>query len=402
MVLSVAVTSTLRTSADAAALAATGYGAFPDETPSRRESRHPSVGACAQFLEMGIQSCWCAASSSACCSAGIGGSSEFSPSKLCDPSPSMAASARGDVLRALSLAWVSPVWPERDWGLRDEDIFHEVDHGVGEVSVAVPRCWSRRRAGDRHARTLIEPPGITLDSARFGDDNGRVTLESRVLVAEDEDNIRYVCVGALRNAGFEVSETTSGREVLRLVGDAETMPDLLVLDVMFPDLDGFEVCRRMRTDRVDVPVIFLTARDATEDRVTGLTIGGDDYLTKPFSVEELTARVVAVLRRAGKGRHVDVLSAGNVEVDDDARVVRKAGVEVAVSPTEYKLLRYLMRNAGRAMSRGQILDHVWNYDFDGESTVVETFVSSLRKKIESDGERLIHTVRGHGYRLEAD
>ena len=231
---------------------------------------------------------------------------------------------------------------------------------------------------------------------------GGVTTESRVLVAEDEDNIRYVCVGALRNAGFEVSESTTGREVLTRISDPGTIPDLLVLDVMLPDVDGFEVCRRMRADRVDVPVIFLTARDTTEDRVTGLTIGGDDYLTKPFSVEELTARVIAVLRRAGKGRHVDVLTAGNVELDDEARAVRKDGIEVAVSPTEYKLLRYLMRNAGRAVSRGQILDHVWNYDFDGESTVVETFVSSLRKKIEGDGQRLIHTVRGHGYRLEAD
>ena len=229
-----------------------------------------------------------------------------------------------------------------------------------------------------------------------------VGTDSRVLVAEDEDNIRYVCVGALRNAGFEVSETTTGREVLVLVGDPATVPDLVVLDVMLPDLDGFEVCRRMRSDRLNVPVIFLTARDTTEDRVTGLTIGGDDYLTKPFSVEELTARVVAVLRRSGKSRDIDVLRAGNIELDDDARVVRRDGVEVAVSPTEYKLLRYLMRNAGRAVSRAQILDHVWNYDFDGESTVVETFVSSLRKKIEGDGQRLIHTVRGHGYRLETD
>lgn len=226
--------------------------------------------------------------------------------------------------------------------------------------------------------------------------------QATVLVAEDEDNIRFVAVGALRNAGYVVSETASGREALRVVRDATDQLDLLVLDVMLPDLDGFEVCQRMRTDGISVPIVFLTARDATEDRVRGLTIGGDDYIVKPFSVEELTARVAAVLRRAGKRPHVDVLQAGDIELDDEAHVVRKAGVEVAVSPTEYKLLRYLMRNAGRALSRGQILDHVWDYDFNGESSVVETFVSTLRKKVEPDGSRLIHTVRGYGYRLKPE
>jgi two-component system OmpR family response regulator len=174
--------------------------------------------------------------------------------------------------------------------------------------------------------------------------------------------------------------------------------------VMLPDLDGFEVCRRMRADGIDVPVVFLTARDATADRLRGLTIGGDDYLTKPFSIEELVARVQVILRRVGKARRTKVLTAGDVELDDDAHVVRKAGVEVALSPTEYKLLRFLMRNPGRALSRSQILDHVWDYDFDGESTVVETFVSSLRRKVDRSGRngtKLIHTVRGLGYRLEA-
>jgi two-component system OmpR family response regulator len=170
---------------------------------------------------------------------------------------------------------------------------------------------------------------------------------------------------------------------------------------MLPDLDGFEVCRRMRSDGLDIPVIFLTARDATEERLRGLTIGGDDYLTKPFSVEELVARVQVILRRVGKGRRARILSAGEVELDDEAHLVRKAGVLIALSPTEYKLLRYLMLNAGRALSRAQILDHVWDYDFGGESSVVETFISSLRKKVEGDGATLIHTVRGVGYRLSA-
>jgi two-component system OmpR family response regulator len=225
-----------------------------------------------------------------------------------------------------------------------------------------------------------------------------------VLVVEDEENVRFVTVAALRQGGFEVHETASGREALRLVADPARPPDLVVLDVMLPDIDGFEVCRRMRTDGIDVPVVFLTARDATVDRLRGLTIGGDDYLTKPFSIEELVARVQVILRRVGKARRTKVLAAGDVELDDDAHVVRKAGVEVALSPTEYKLLRFLMRNPGRALSRAQILDHVWDYDFDGESTVVETFVSSLRRKVDrsaTNGTRLIHTVRGLGYRLQA-
>jgi two-component system OmpR family response regulator len=225
-----------------------------------------------------------------------------------------------------------------------------------------------------------------------------------VLVVEDEENVRFVTVAALRQGAYEVQETAAGRDALRIVADPAVAPDLVILDVMLPDLDGFEVCRRMRADGIDVPVVFLTARDATPDRLRGLTIGGDDYLTKPFSIEELVARVQVILRRVGKGRRVRVLTAGDVELDDDAHVVRKAGAEVALSPTEYKLLRFLMRNPGRALSRGQILDHVWDYDFDGESTVVETFVSSLRRKVDRggrNGTKLIHTVRGLGYRLEA-
>jgi two-component system, OmpR family, response regulator len=223
----------------------------------------------------------------------------------------------------------------------------------------------------------------------------------RILIVEDEENVRYVAATALRQAPFAVVETTSAREALRLVAEPASAPDLVVLDVSLPDLDGFETCRRIRSGGSDVPVVFLTARDATEDRLRGLTIGGDDYLTKPFSVEELVARVRVILRRVGKGVRPHVLRAGELELDDDAHVVRRAGRQVGLSPTEYKLLRFLMRNRGRALSRAQILDHVWNYDFDGESTIVETFVSSLRRKVEDDGERLIHTVRGVGYRLDA-
>ena len=220
-------------------------------------------------------------------------------------------------------------------------------------------------------------------------------------MVEDDDNIRFVTVAALRLGSFDVTETSTGRDALARLKVSGAEPDLLVLDVMLPDLDGFEVCRRIRSDGIDVPVVFLTARDATEDRLRGLTIGGDDYLTKPFSVEELVARVQVILRRVGKERRTQVLRAGEVVLDDHSRIVLNAGIEVALSPTEYKLLRFLMRNQGRALSRAQILDHVWDYDFDGEATVVETFVSSLRKKIErGGGPRLIHTVRGMGYRLQ--
>jgi two-component system OmpR family response regulator len=224
---------------------------------------------------------------------------------------------------------------------------------------------------------------------------------ARVLVVEDEDNVRFVTVGALRLGGYTVAEVDTGREALRAVHAADSAPDLVVLDVMLPDLDGFEVCRRIRAAGFDIPVLFLTARDATEDRVRGLTIGGDDYLIKPFSVEELVARVRAILRRVGKSGQLRVLTSGDLDLDDEAHLVRKAGVPVALSPTEYKLLRFLMSNSGRALSRGQILDHVWDYDFNGESTVVETFVSSLRKKVEGDGPWLIQTVRGFGYRIVA-
>lgn len=224
--------------------------------------------------------------------------------------------------------------------------------------------------------------------------------EPQVLVVEDEENVRYVTTAALRLAGLSVKEFASGRDVLRAVVDEQVGCDLLVLDVMLPDLDGFEVCRRIRAERVATPVVFLTARGSTEDRVRGLSIGGDDYLTKPFSVEELVARVRTVLRRAGATPRSEVLIAGDVELDDDAHLVRRAGQDVALSPTEFKLLRFLLRNPGRALTRAQIIDHVWDYDFSGEPTVIETFVSSLRKKLDPDA-RLIQTVRGVGYRLRA-
>ncbi len=222
----------------------------------------------------------------------------------------------------------------------------------------------------------------------------------RVLVTDDEDNIRFLLDAALRHFGFDVVLAANGREALGAVADDK--PDLIVLDVMLPDLDGFEVCRRLRADGVRVPVLFLTARDGTEEKVRGLTLGGDDYVTKPFSLEEVVARVRAILRRANGEAPSSVLRFGDLEMDEDAHVVRRAGTAVDLSPTEYKLLRYLLINAGRVVTRAQILDHVWEYDFGGEATVVETYVSYLRKKLDPLGDPLIKTVRGVGYALRQD
>jgi len=195
-----------------------------------------------------------------------------------------------------------------------------------------------------------------------------------------------------------VATASSGRDALSSVGDFR--PDLIVLDVMMPDLDGFEVCRRLRADGIRVPVVYLTARDATEDKVRGLTIGGDDYVTKPFSLEELVARIRAVLRRAGHGNgHASRLIFADLELDEDTHEVRRNGTLVELSPTEFKLLRYLMLNPNRVLSKAQILDHVWQYDFGGDANVVETYISYLRKKLDRTDSPLIHTVRGVGYRL---
>ena len=218
-----------------------------------------------------------------------------------------------------------------------------------------------------------------------------------LLLVDDEENLRSMLDAALRHMGFDVHPVASGREALEAV--PKVRPDLIVLDVMLPDLDGFEVCRRLRNDGSRVPVLFLTARDATEDKVRGLTLGGDDYLVKPFSLEELVARAQAVLRRSGLAQADTVLRLADLELDDDAHRVQRAGVEVALSPTEYNLLRFLLVNQGRVMSKAQILDHVWQYDFGGDGGVVETYIGYLRRKVDNVEPRLIHTIRGVGYTL---
>jgi two-component system OmpR family response regulator len=203
---------------------------------------------------------------------------------------------------------------------------------------------------------------------------------------------------ALRFQGYTVETAPDGARALRAV---ETFrPDLLVLDIMLPDMEGFDVAQRLGAQRAQVPIIFLTARDSTEDKVRGLTMGGDDYVTKPFSLEEVVARIRAVLRRTraqGDDRSPRLVVAG-LELDEDSHQVWCNGREVALSPTEFNLLRYLMVNAGRVLSKAQILDHVWSYDFDGDANIVESYISYLRRKLD-DGEPLIHTVRGIGYVL---
>jgi two-component system OmpR family response regulator len=222
--------------------------------------------------------------------------------------------------------------------------------------------------------------------------------EARILVVDDEASITDLVGLALRYEGFEVASAANGRAALAAAADFG--PDLLVLDVMLPDFDGLEVCSRLRAQGLRVPVVFLTARDATEDKITGLTVGGDDYVTKPFSLDELIARVRAVLRRTRPdGLDGAQLGYADLVIDEDAHEARRGGEPMELTPTEFKLLRFLTLNAGRVMSKAQILDHVWQYDFGGGDNVVETYISYLRKKVDRDRVPLIHTVRGVGYSL---
>jgi two-component system, OmpR family, response regulator len=223
--------------------------------------------------------------------------------------------------------------------------------------------------------------------------------EARLLVVDDEPTILELLAGTLRFAGFDVLTAVSGAEALRAA--AAVKPDLILLDVMMPDCDGFDVIRRIRAGGPRVPVIFLTARDSVHERVTGLTLGGDDYVTKPFSLEEVIARIRAVLRRT-RGDGVEPtprLTFADLELDEESHEVWRSGEQIQLSPTEFKLLRYFMSNSNRVLSKMQILDHVWDYDFRGDTGIVESYVSVLRRKVDTKEPRLIHTLRGVGYVL---
>ena len=223
----------------------------------------------------------------------------------------------------------------------------------------------------------------------------------RVVAVDDEPSLTELLSMAMRYEGWEVYTATSGTEAVRVA--REVQPDALVLDMMLPDFDGLEVMRRIRTEQADVPVIFLTAKDGVADRIAGLTAGGDDYVTKPFSLEEVIARLRGLLRRSGAttARPDTQIVVGDLILDEDTHEVTRGGAPVKLTATEFELLRFLMRNQRRVVSKAQILDRVWNYDFGGRSSVVELYISYLRKKIDAGRDPLIHTVRGVGYMIKA-
>lgn len=258
--------------------------------------------------------------------------------------------------------------------------------------------------------------GSAQEEHRFRPQGGVVTLPSapadrphltrpdgspvRVLVVDDEPNLAELLTSALSLEGMDVTAALDGSSAIRMV--RQSVPDIVVLDIMLPDMDGLAVLRRLREHGARVPVLFLTARDAVEDRVLGLTAGGDDYVTKPFSLEELVARVRGLLRRRGAPTRAQssVLTVGDLQLDEEAHEVWRAGEEVQLTATEFELLRFLMRNPRRVLSKAQILDRVWHYDFGGQANIVELYVSYLRRKIDRGREPMIHTLRGVGYLLK--
>lgn len=223
----------------------------------------------------------------------------------------------------------------------------------------------------------------------------------RILIVDDEPNIRELLSTSLRFAGFGVRTVGNGAQTISAVLEEE--PDLIILDVMLPDMNGFSVTKRLRSAGYTAPILFLTAKDDTEDKVTGLTVGGDDYVTKPFSLDEIIARIKAILRRTIQEDEEAVLETGPIVLDQDTHEVNVGGTPVELSPTEFKLLRYLMQNANRVLSKAQILDHVWEYDFNGDAGIVESYISYLRRKLDPlTEESLIQTKRGFGYMLKTD
>jgi two-component system, OmpR family, response regulator len=241
---------------------------------------------------------------------------------------------------------------------------------------------------------------MTAVKDRVSNNQDTTASNQRVLVVDDENSISELIATSLKFVGFDVRTAANGAQALQIA--QEFKPHALILDVMLPDQNGFEVCRQLRSEGHNVGVLFLTAKDSVEDKIAGLTIGGDDYVTKPFSLEELVARLRALLRRTGATEVMpdeEKIRFADLELDEATHEVRRAGNLIDLSPTEFLLLRYLMINADRVVSKAQILDHVWQYDFRGDMGIVETYVSYLRKKVDIYDPALIHTVRGVGYRL---
>ena len=280
----------------------------------------------------------------------------------------------------------------------DHPLAQEPDHRIQAERLTRPHADAAR------ARFRAVSAGLQATFSQKAD-NGEMTTASgerqqptaKLLVVEDEPNILELLAASLRYAGFEVVTAAAGSEAVQAA--QRHRPDLIVLDVMLPDMDGFDVLHRLRGGGTRTPVVFLTARDSTEDKVRGLTLGGDDYVTKPFSLEEVIARIQAVLRRTrgGAAEPSPRLAFADLELDEDSHEVWRNGTQVQLSPTEFKLLRYFMRNAGRVLSKMQILDHVWDYDFRGDTGIVESYVSVLRRKIDATEPHLLHTLRGVGY-----
>ena len=295
-----------------------------------------------------------------------------------------------------------------DWERADAESFGAVPEPITPTGHHVKRRTLVSSLGFRRLPDSV----VTLDTMKSPQQNAPAEVEATLLVVDDEPNIRELLSTSLRFAGFDVLSAANGTDALRIAEQKE--PDLLVLDVMLPDMDGFAVTRRLRQAGKHIPVVFLTARDDTSDKITGLTVGGDDYVTKPFSLEEVVARIRAVLRRthSAEDEETAVIEVSELELDDDTHEVRRGGILIDLSPTEFKLLRYLMLNANRVLSKSQILDHVWEYDFGGDTGIVESYISYLRRKIDvaptSDEAGnpidvewipMIQTKRGVGYML---
>jgi two-component system OmpR family response regulator len=269
-------------------------------------------------------------------------------------------------------------------------------HGIRKrhPSIISDPAWERPRRRRQRAdpRDIQQPHGVQCQY-------GPMTAP-RILVVDDEPNIRDLLITSLRFAGFQVKAVSNGAQTISAVLEEE--PDLIILDVMLPDMNGFSVTKRLRGAGYTAPILFLTAKDETEDKIAGLNAGGDDYVTKPFSLDEIVARIQAILRRTMQADEESIIRAGELTMDQDTHDVLVGDVSIDLSPTEFKLLRYLMLNPNRVLSKAQILDHVWEYDFNGDAGIVESYISYLRRKIDPhSSEPLIQTKRGFGYMLKA-